>query len=117
MTADNFGAWLQKQLNRRQWTQTELAKRAGVGQTTVSAWLRGARLPDALSCDKIADALFLSRDEVLARAGLRPVEHDDSDLVRELTELLRRIDWTPDRARLARTVLTGMATHTPNAPE
>lgn len=109
MIAEDFGKWLKRQLHRREWSQARLAREAGVSPTAVSHWITGKKLPDAESCDKIAEAFFLSRDEVLSRAGLRPVEHDDSETVRELIALVRRIHWTPDRVNSARGMLQGMA--------
>lgn len=113
MSAGEFGEWLKQQLKRRQWSQSRLAAAAGVTPTAVSLWLAGKRLPDAESCDKIAEALFLDRDEVLARAGLRPVAHDDPEHVRELTGLLRRIVWTPDRLRVVQNLLRDLAEYDP----
>lgn len=113
MSAETFGQWLQRQLQRRQWSQAEFSRRAGVSGTSISHWIGGRTMPDAESCDKIAEALFVARDEVLAWAGLRPVEHDDPEVVREFTELLRRIHWTPDRVNTVRLVLTGMAGFVP----
>lgn len=113
MDAQTFGEWLKHQLARRQISQAEFARRTGVTATAVSLWLADKRKPDALSCDKIAEALFVSRDEVLARAGLRPVEHDDPEHVREFMALLRRIVWTPERLRFVGTMLTDLASHDP----
>jgi transcriptional regulator with XRE-family HTH domain len=113
MSANEFADWLKQQLIRRQWSQAVFARRAGVTDTAVSLWVSGKRLPDAESCDKIAEALFVSRDEVLARAGLRPVEHEDAEDVRELIGLIRRITWNEDRLRFVRSVLVDLAAHTP----
>lgn len=109
MNTETFGQWLQRQVQRRQWSQAELSRRAGVSGTSISHWIAGRTIPDTESCDKLAEALFLSRDEVMARAGLRPVEHEDSEVVREFMGLLRRIDWTPDRVNSVRAILSGMA--------
>lgn len=109
MDTTDFGRWLQSQLDVRRWSQADFVRRSGVGKTSVSSWIAGHKLPDAQSCDKIAEALFLDRDEVLARAGLRPVEYDDSDVVREFTALLRRIEWNQDRYEFVRSLLTDLA--------
>ena len=40
-----FPEWLKRNINRKGLTQTELGLRAGVSQSTVSAWCRGAQDP------------------------------------------------------------------------
>lgn len=72
MTDDTFGDWLRVQMARRGFSQTELAERVGTTQSVVSRWVRNERVPDPSSCDRIADALGLDIDVVLAAAGHRP---------------------------------------------
>src|SRR5690242_15637061 len=64
-----FGAWSQRQLERREWTQSDLSRRSGISHGRISDWVRDVRLPNPDSCDKLADALGIELDEVLARAG------------------------------------------------
>lgn len=83
----SFGAWLEAQLLRREWNQSDLARRVGVRPAVVSRWIRNERVPSPASADRIADALTLETDEVLTRAGHRP------DLTRTALDALHaRID-------------------------
>lgn len=113
MCGNDFDTWLQRQLKRREWSQSDFARAGRFSTSTVSDWVRGNRVPDPPSCDLIADALGMDVQDVLRHAGHLPDVPNDSEHVRELTALLRRIDWTPDRLRFVRTVLLDLATHTP----
>lgn len=97
--SQNFAQWFVAQLRRREWNQSDFARRTDVPQTTVSAWSRGIRLPDPASCDKIADAFLLPLDDVLVRAGHRPADTvlPPGDPRSHLTALVGRVRWTPER--------------------
>lgn len=100
MTNKEFGEWLLGRLRRREWNLSDLARAMDRSPSMVSRWSRGERLPDPRSCDLLADALGLDRDEVLARAGHRP-EADPipmGDPRRELHALIDKITWTDETA-------------------
>lgn len=54
----SFGRWLQRQLDRRQWSQADLVRAGGFSRSAVSEWVRGGRVPDPASCDLIADPVY-----------------------------------------------------------
>lgn len=99
METNNFGRWLQRQLDRRELTKSDFARALDRAPARVSEWLNGDRVPSTRSCDLIADALSVDLDTVLAVAGHRPMpdvlKADDprSDLI----AMIRRIELTPDR--------------------
>ncbi len=72
MTTDGFGPWLQAELRKRHWSQTEFARRGGFYRSSVSKWVLGRRVPGAASLRQIANTLGVPVDEVLAAAGLQP---------------------------------------------
>lgn len=89
MPTERFPLWLARQLDRRKWSQTEFASRIGTNSSVVSRWVRGERVPDTKSVDKIADVLGYDVDFVLALAGHRPaMEIDEDDLRAELHALI-----------------------------
>lgn len=100
MSDGNFPRWLKRQLDRREWTQAELARRLGTGSGVVSHWVRGQRVPDPSSVDKLADILGVDRDLVLALAGHRPAdtELDPDDPAAAICALVRQIEWNDERA-------------------
>ena len=106
---NDFAEWLAERLRRREWNQSDFARRTGFTTGTVSRWLRNERTPDPASCDIIADVLHMDVAEVLRHAGHLPDVPVDSEQVREFTALLRRIAWTEDREAFVRSVLTSLA--------
>ena|SRR3990167_1019554 len=71
----NFSAWLQAEMDRRGYTQAELARRSGLSGATVSLILSGERAPGARTCKALAHALGLPDITVLRAAG-----HVDEEL-------------------------------------
>jgi transcriptional regulator with XRE-family HTH domain len=96
---EDFPSWLKRQLARREWSAAELARRMGVGPARVSEWLAGKYLPNPASCLRLADALNVDADEVLALAGHReptePLAPDDPHA--RIIALVKRVRLTPDR--------------------
>lgn len=91
-----FHAWLQGELERRQWRQQDLADAAGVSQQTASRWLLGRTTPTARSIRELAGALGLTTDEVLAHLESPPSSRADraegtADLDAELRALRLRV--------------------------
>lgn len=97
-----FGDWLQRRLERRGWQQADLHHATGISRGLISAWVRGAKLPDSRSARRIAAALELEPEEVLYAAGHLPAlprpagEYERLRTLRELERLanegLRRIE-------------------------
>lgn len=72
--------------------------------------------PEPEMIGRLADLLETQPVELLIAAGYiteADLTTDDTPVVRELTGLLRRIAWTPDRLRFVRTALLDLAAHTP----
>ncbi len=59
---------LRKMRTRIGITQTELARRLGVRQNTITQWERGSRQPRAEMLPKLADTLGCTLDELLRTA-------------------------------------------------
>jgi transcriptional regulator with XRE-family HTH domain len=92
--------WLQQRFDRRpEINQTSLAISIGVGQSTVSKWLKGVSTPDPKNCHKLAAYFNVSDDYVLSLAGHRSQiketqAHygDDVPGLREAMHLFRQLD-------------------------
>lgn len=96
--SQKFAQWFKSQLDRREWNQSDFARRTGISQTTVSTWVRSRSVPDPASCDIIADVFLLPLDEVLAVAGHRPVEtRSHNEAAAAIAAMVRRVNWTADR--------------------
>lgn len=95
MMSETFGAWLRRQLKRRQMRQADLARRLETSSGVVSHWARDTRVPEPESCQGIADALGLSVDEVLTAAGHRTEATYDDPITAGFVARLQKIEWDP----------------------
>lgn len=79
-----FAQWLKSEMSKRGFTNYELAKRAGIHQTTIAGWLDGKK-PQREKIDMIK-AAFAKYDEKspLVHADERAL---DDELVSKLTSL------------------------------
>ncbi len=89
---DEFVTWLTEELDKRGWTGSELARRAGLVPSTVSTVISGAKRPGLDFCVGVGRALSVRPEEVLRRAGLLPAlpapvadEGEALTLLRELS--------------------------------
>jgi transcriptional regulator with XRE-family HTH domain len=64
-----FGEWLAEELKQRAWSSSELARRAGISQSSVSNVLTGKQIPGLEFCKGVAKALDLPADRLLRLAG------------------------------------------------
>jgi transcriptional regulator with XRE-family HTH domain len=81
-----FPDWLNQELNKRGWTYSELARRAGISHSTVSTVISRASKPGPEFCLGIARALGLPPEDVFRKAELLPPLRDDK-LTREIISL------------------------------
>ena len=81
-----FSSWLTQELKRRGWSHSELARRTGVSQVSVSGVIAGSRRVSCDFCIKVADALGESPEHLLRLAGILPAGPPDEDPI--LTEIL-----------------------------
>lgn len=115
----SFASWLAHELARREWNQATFAKRGGFSTGAVSMWIRGERVPDPASCEKIADVFHTDPDMVLVFAGHRPNLDDElapGDPRTDLIALVRRVRWNPEREAAARALLEVWIKHGKEKP-
>lgn len=75
---DNFGAWLLEELDKRELSQSQLAKMAGLSRGTLSNIISGTRGRGQDSIERIARALKLPPEHVFSISiGKDPNEGDD----------------------------------------
>ena len=95
---DKLSDWISNELQRRGWSQREVARRGGISHSTVSDVLSGQRTPTADFCIAIANAFGTSRADVLTRAGILP--DVESHNVRQLTHLFDQLSTEDQTAIL-----------------
>lgn len=102
-TVNGLFNWIDDELNKREWSYSELARRAGVSQSMVSMVRNGQRGITAEFCAAIARALGENPEKVLRLAGLLPASAGKvADLLPdegELIDMYRRAT-VDDRRRI-----------------
>ena len=105
---EELGAWIRRQLARRQWSAAQLSRQTGVSPGPISEWISGKRRPNPESCLRLADAFNVDPDFVLALAGHRipeePLPPDDTRT--RIIALVKRVNMSADRAGALEAVLT-----------
>lgn len=65
---------------KKRMSQTELAKSAGVSQTTVTAWETGKAEPSSSAVARLADIFNVTTDYLLGRPNKQETKKDDVEL-------------------------------------
>ncbi|MBN1665546.1 MAG: XRE family transcriptional regulator, partial [Anaerolineales bacterium] len=91
MNSDTFSDWLQRQIDTREWSQSELARNAKINQASVSNILSEKRLPGYDFCLAIADAFNMPPEAVLRIAGLLPPVPEETALQRRVEHLFNQL--------------------------
>ena len=89
--AKNFTDWLDNELDSRSWSRAELARRAGVTESSLSLIYSGAREPGTKVCDGIAKAFRIPPDNVYRIAGLLPSQPSTNQDVKELEHIYHEL--------------------------
>ncbi|MCB0210746.1 MAG: XRE family transcriptional regulator [Anaerolineae bacterium] len=88
---NKIGSYLTDELEQRGWSHSELARRAGVAQVTVSLVIAGKRNPGCDFCIKIAQALGESPEKLLRLADILPPALGDNATVQEIMDTLKQL--------------------------
>jgi transcriptional regulator with XRE-family HTH domain len=95
-----FAAWLQAEIDKRDWKAATLARQAGLSKGTVSDILNQRRAPGHEFCVRVAGALHYPPEDVLRLADLLPPQGELGDLsLRQLVEVARQLS-DDERAEL-----------------
>lgn len=88
---NDFVTWLNREMERRGWNNSELARRADVSPSTLSKAISGYNRPGLELCVGVADAFGLPPETVLRRAGLLPPSAEGDPAFTELLAVLRNV--------------------------
>lgn len=86
-----FGTWLLTELKKRNWSQSELARRAGVAHGTISNLINGNKGVGESTLNAIANAFHIPAVEVFRQAGLIPKVPKVSVREEQLLFMFRRM--------------------------
>ncbi len=101
-----FATWLQQELNRRDWKQSELCRRSGLSSATVSTVLSQQTKPGNTFCKGVACAFGIRDEEVFRHAGILDPLPPEVKEEREILLLTRALP--PDTRRTAIAILRGL---------
>jgi transcriptional regulator with XRE-family HTH domain len=105
---ETIGAWIRRQMTRREWSAAELSRRMAISSGRISEWLTGKRIPSSASCIRLADVFEVDPDVVLTLAGHRvamsPLPPDDTKS--RIIELVRRVNLSRSQAEGLEAMLT-----------
>lgn len=98
-----FGMWIIEELQKRNWSQADFARRSDLGTSTISRVLSGAANPGLDFLQGTARAFGMPLDAVMRRAGVLPDQGEVLAEAREWSARLRAL--TPEqREAVIRTV-------------
>lgn len=83
-----FGLWLQAELDRRDWTTVFLSKKIGVSQPHISRIIDGTRKPGPSTLAALAKGLDLPPETIFQKAGLLPPTKENLDNLEKEWEYL-----------------------------
>ncbi len=88
--SDTLRAWLSEELERRKWSQGELARQSGISRPYISQVLSGDASPSVNFVAKVAAALNEPLDKLMRLAGILPSSEDDPTLA-EIQDILKNL--------------------------
>lgn len=102
MTLDitNFPDWLQSELDKRDWSQADLANSAGISRAVVNKLLNRKTFPQPDTLQAIARAFKIPVETVYRAAGLLPQETESETFEAEIIHKLKLIQ-SPERRKTA----------------
>jgi transcriptional regulator with XRE-family HTH domain len=87
----NFGEWLYTEMLQRDWTQSKLAKYAGLNRAVVNKIINGASKPTPETINALAHALRIPPELVFEKAGLLPPNLDLSPIKRKFINFAKNL--------------------------
>lgn len=96
-----FAKWLNEELEVRSWSQSELARRSGLGRAIISKALMGDTNPQPDTLSAIARALSVPPESVFRVAGLLPGAPPISEDMEEAIHILQQMDADDVRESVA----------------
>ena len=95
-----FSEWLQLELDRRGWSQSDCARSANLNRAVINKLLNGKSRPQPSTLAAIARAFKIPVEAVYRAAGLLPPNTDHDDSTQELMHIFKSIQ-SPQRKATA----------------
>jgi len=108
-----FSEWLQSELDRRGWSQSDCARSANLNRAVINKLLSGKSKPQPSTLAAIARAFKIPVETVFRAAGLLPPNTDHDDSTQELMYIFKSIQ-SPRRKATAIMLLKALITEEEN---
>jgi transcriptional regulator with XRE-family HTH domain len=89
----NFSEWLAKEMEKREWTQSDLARKADINRQVISTYINRKRAkPDEEVLSAIARAFKMPPETVFRAAGLLPPDSGSDSSTEEITHIYNELN-------------------------
>ena len=94
----DFSEWLQTEMNKRGWSQSDLARCADLNRAVINKLLNGKSHPQPPTLEAISRALKIPLETTYRAAGLLPANTESDDATEEAVHIFKSIQDTQRRA-------------------
>lgn len=93
-----FSEWLQIEMDKRGWSQSDLARSADLNRAVINKLLNGKSHPQPSTLESISRALRMPLETTYRAAGLLPPVIDNDDAMEEAIYIFKSIQSSQRRA-------------------
>jgi transcriptional regulator with XRE-family HTH domain len=93
-----FSEWLQTEMDKRGWSQSDLARSADLNRAVINKLLNGKSHAQPATLEAISRALKIPLETTYRAAGLLPINTDNDDAMQEAIHVFKSIQSAQRRA-------------------
>lgn len=93
-----FSEWLQAEMDKRGWSQSDLARYADLNRAVINKLLNGKSHPQPPTLEAISRALKIPIEITYRAAGLLPTTTENDDAIEEAIHVLKRFQSAQRKA-------------------
>ncbi len=93
-----FSEWLQAEMDKRGWSQSDLARYADLNRAVINKLLNGKSHPQPQTLEAISRALKIPIETAYRAAGLLPANPENDETLEEAIHVLKSIQSTQRKA-------------------
>jgi transcriptional regulator with XRE-family HTH domain len=93
-----FSEWLQSEMDKRGWSQSDLARSADLNRAVINKLLNGKSHPQPVTLEAISRALKIPVETIYRAAGLLPANMDNDDATDEAMHIFKSIQSSQRRS-------------------
>lgn len=94
----DFSEWLQAEMNKRGWSQSDLARSADLNRAVINKLLNGKSHPQPATLEAISRAFKIPIEITYRAAGLLPTNPENDDTLEEAIYILKSIQSAQRKA-------------------